>query len=165
MRVRYRRHRSLIPLHESERMLGWIFDHPHLGVGKLVAQVGPNIRIRYIETGQEFIVGPSALRDGSLARKRLVPQTQCTLNGEVCSIERVLPIGEAGNYIYEISFPDGRAAVISETELEPIPGQSEKALIEQRISCSFPNCSTMRRNIALLQMNGARRRLRSANVD
>jgi ATP-dependent helicase HepA len=104
-------------------MLGWIYDHTHLGIGKVVAQAGPNLRIRYVETGQELTLGPSALRDGSLSRKRLVPQTRCTLNGALCTIIRVLPKDEAGAHTYEIHFPDGRTAVFSETELEPVPGQ------------------------------------------
>ena len=104
-------------------MIGWIFDHRHLGTGKVIDQVGRTLRMRYIETGQELTLGPSALTEGYLSRKRLVPKTQCTAGGEACTIERVLPAGEADAYAYEISFSDGRTGTLSETELEPIPGQ------------------------------------------
>jgi ATP-dependent helicase HepA len=104
-------------------MLGRILEHTYLGTGKVVAQSGPNLRVRYIETGQELTLGPSALNDGSLSHKRLVPKTQCRVNGELCTIERILPVGEADTYMYEIRFTDGRTAALSETDLEPIPGQ------------------------------------------
>jgi len=104
-------------------MIGFIYDHIHLGSGKVVAKIGPNLRIRYVDTGHEFTIGPSALQDGSLARKILAPKTACRVNGESCIVERILVAGKAEPNTYEVLFADGRIATLPETVLEIIPGQ------------------------------------------
>jgi ATP-dependent helicase HepA len=114
---------SVPSIAERALMIGWIFHHPHLGIGKVVAKQGPSLRIRYIETGQELAIGVTAFQDGSLSRKRLTPQMKCRRDGEVCTIKRSLASTETEPYSYEVSFPDGRVLTAMEIDLDPLPGQ------------------------------------------
>src|SRR3954471_9089335 len=59
-------------------MIGWLYKHTHLGVGKIVGTDGRNVvRIRYVDGGAELTLSRGALQEGQLARVTLAPGTRC----------------------------------------------------------------------------------------
>jgi hypothetical protein len=52
-------------------VIGRIVQHSHLGTAKIIEWSTNRARVRYVDSGQEFVLGPTAISEGILARKLL----------------------------------------------------------------------------------------------
>jgi hypothetical protein len=156
-------------------MIGFIVKHRQLGLGKIESAQNRAFTVRFVANGQVMPFGFGQLGpDGSLTREVLGLGARCRTARGDCVIERVAkrPTGPAEPFCYAVSLDSGEAAVLAESDIEPIPG-AESADPEVRLGglqlqpyLLFQSREKLRRNYArLLQETAGLRALLGSRVD
>lgn len=117
-------------------MIGYVVRHRQLGLGKIESAQNRAFSIRFVASGQLMPFGYAQFAaNGSLTREVLGLGSRCSTRRGECVIERVArrPTDPTDPYSYAVSFETGEAAVLSEAELDPIPG-GESADPQVRLS-------------------------------
>lgn len=156
-------------------MIGFIVKHRQLGVGKIESAQNRAYSVRFVSNGQLMPFGFAQIGpDGSLTREVLGLGARCRTARGDCVIERVSkrPTGPNEPFYYAVSLESGEAAVLAESEVEPILG-AESADPEVRLGglqlqplSLFQSREQLRRVYArLLQETAGLRALLGSRVD
>lgn len=156
-------------------MIGFLVKHRQLGLGRIESAQNRAYSVRFVASGQVMPFGYAQFGpEGSLTREVLGLGARCRTAGGECVIERVAqrPRAPGEPFRYAVSLDSGEAAVLAESDLEPVPG-GESADPEVRLGglqlqpyALFGSREQLRRTYArLLREAAGMRALLGSRVD
>jgi len=104
-------------------MIGYIVQHSHHGLGKVVDVNSQLVRVRFCESGAEMNFSLRSVKEGALLRARVGLGSRCIGPKGECVVSRIEQRAEDHKpNLYRITYNDSTSEVIPETAIIPLGG-------------------------------------------